>query len=95
MIKDSEFIQIVKRMMMGRVIITAVIIFSFFGVILGIGYAMHNDTEISGELKEILLLMLGALIGSFGKVIDHWFTDTEKDKKLIDKITSIGSDKTE
>jgi len=33
--------------------------------------------------------MLGALIGAFGKVIDHWFTDTEKDKKLIDKITSI------
>jgi H+/Cl- antiporter ClcA len=89
MIKNSEFISILNRMMIGKVVITATVIFSFFGVIVGIGHAMHTDTEISGEWKEILLLMLGALIGAFGKVIDHWFTDTEKDKKLIDKITSI------
>ena len=89
MIKNSEFVGILKKMMIGKVVITATVIFSFFGVIVGIGHAMHTDTEISGEWKEILLLMLGALIGAFGKVIDHWFTDTEKDKKLIDKITSI------
>ena len=66
-----------------------IIILSFFGIIIGIGHAMHTKTEISGEWKEILLLMLGALIGAFSKVIDHWFADSDKDKKLIDKITSI------
>tara|TARA_B110000503_G_scaffold41082_1_gene67619 strand:+ start:119 stop:412 length:294 start_codon:yes stop_codon:yes gene_type:complete len=92
MIKNNEFISILKRMMIGKVIITAIVILSFFGVIIGIGHAMHTDTEISGEWKEILLLMLGALIGAFGKVIDHWFTDTGKDTKLIDKITSISDE---
>ena len=63
------------------------VVFSFFGVIFGIGHAMHTDTEISGEWKEILLLLLGALIGAFGKVVDHWFKDSDKDKMLIEKIS--------
>jgi len=78
---------IIKRMLVGRVIMSFIIVLSFFGVILGIGHAMHTDTEISGEWKEILLLLLGALIGAFSKVIDHWFKDSDKDKLLIEKMS--------
>ena len=74
-------------MFRGRMILSFVIVFSFFGVIFGIGHAMHTNTEISGEWKEILLLLLGALIGSFGKIIDYWFKDTDHDKKLIEEIS--------
>lgn len=81
-----NFTDIVKRMLLGRVVMSFIIILSFFGVIIGIGHAMHTDTEISGEWKEILLLLLGALIGAFGKVVDHWFKDSDKDKMLIEKI---------
>ena len=77
---------IIKRTIISRVVLSYIIVFSFFGVIFGIGHAMHTDTEISGEWKEILLLLLGALIGSFGKIIDYWFKDSDKDKQLIDKI---------
>ena len=70
-----------------RIILSSIVVFSFFGVIFGIGHAMHTDTEISGEWKEILLLLLGALIGSFGKIIDYWFKDTDHDKKLIEEIS--------
>lgn len=77
---------IIKRTLTSRVILSYIIVFSFFGVIFGIGHAMHTGTEISGEWKEILLLLLGALIGSFGKIIDYWFKDSDKDKQLIDKI---------
>ena len=66
-----------RKFASGRTILSYVIVLSFFGVILGIGHAMHTDTEISGEWKEILLLMLGALIGAFGKVVDHWFKGYE------------------
>ena len=76
-----------KGIFRSRVVLSYVIVFSFFGVIFGIGHAMHTNTEISGEWKEILLLLLGALIGSFSKIIDYWFTDTEKDKKLIEEIS--------
>lgn len=83
---------IIKRMLVGRVIMSFIIVLSFFGVIVGIGHAMHTDTEISGEWKEILLLLLGALIGAFGKVIDHWFKDSDKDKLLIEKMSEKNND---
>lgn len=86
-----NFTDIVKRMLLGRVVMSFIIVLSFFGVIIGIGHAMHTDTEISGEWKEILLLLLGALIGAFGKVIDHWFKDSDKDKMLIEKINEQDS----
>jgi hypothetical protein len=30
--------------------------------------------------------MLGAFIGSYGKIIDYWFSDTDKDKMLVQKM---------
>ena len=81
-----------KGIFRGRVILSFTIVFSFFGVIIGIGHAMHTDTEISGEWKEILLLLLGALIGAFGKVVDHWFKDSDKDKQLIEEISKKNND---
>jgi hypothetical protein len=33
-----------------------------------------------------LLLLLGAFIGSYGKIIDYWFSDTDKDKMLVQKM---------
>jgi hypothetical protein len=40
----------------------------------------------STEWKELLLLLLGAFIGSYGKIIDYWFSDTDKDKMLVQKM---------
>jgi hypothetical protein len=48
--------------------------------------AVYNQTPIDGEWKELLLLMLGAFIGSYGKIIDYWFSDTDKDKMLVQKM---------
>jgi len=33
-----------------------------------------------------MLLLLGAFIGSYGKIIDYWFSDTDKDKMLVQKM---------
>ena len=82
-----DITSIFKKMLVGRVIMSFIIVLSFFGIIIGIGHAMHTDTEISDEWKEILLLLLGALIGAFSKVVDHWFKDSDKDKLLIEKMT--------
>ena len=79
--------EMLKGIFRSRIILSVVVVFSFFGVIFGIGHAMHTDTEISGEWKEILLLLLGALIGSFSKIIDYWFKDTDHDKQLIEEVS--------
>ena len=55
-------------------------------IIMGIFGAIIGNTAISGEWKELLLLLLGAFIGSYGKIIDYWFSDTDKDKMLVQKM---------
>jgi hypothetical protein len=49
-------------------------------------FAILNKNSIEGEWKELLLLLLGAFIGSYGKIIDYWFSDTDKDKMLVQKM---------
>jgi len=93
--KIMNFTDIVKRMLVARAIMSYVIVLSFFGIIIGIGHAMHTQTEISGEWKEILMLLLGAFIGAFSKVVDHWFKDSDKDKMLIEKVSREISKKNE
>jgi hypothetical protein len=55
-------------------------------IIAGIFTAITYGTAIAGEWKELLLLLLGAFIGSYGKIIDYWFSDTDKDKMLVQKM---------
>jgi uncharacterized protein (DUF2141 family) len=55
-------------------------------IIGGIFAAITTNTSASAEWKELLLLMLGAFIGSYGKIIDYWFSDTDKDKMLVQKM---------
>jgi hypothetical protein len=55
-------------------------------IIGGMFFAILNKSEIAGEWKELLLLLLGAFIGSYGKIIDYWFSDTDKDKMLVQKM---------
>ena len=84
--------KMLKETFRSRIILSSIVVFSFFGVIFGIGHAMHTETEISGEWKEILLLLLGALIGSFSKIIDYWFKDTDHDKRLIEEASKKNED---
>ena len=56
--------------------------FTTFGILISI----HVDTIVGQEWKELLLLLLGAFIGSYGKIIDYWFSDTDKDKMLVAKM---------
>ena len=55
-------------------------------IIGGIFAAVLQNSPIAGEWKELLLLLLGAFIGSYGKIIDYWFSDTDKDKMLVQKM---------
>jgi hypothetical protein len=52
----------------------------------GIFAAIMGKTAMETEWKELMLLLLGAFIGSYGKIIDYWFSDTDKDKMLVQKM---------
>ena len=84
--KPSGFKELLSSMMKRRWFITAIVLGGFMVIIMGIFGAILGQTAISGEWKELLLLLLGAFIGSYGKIIDYWFSDTDKDKMLVQKM---------
>ncbi len=84
--KEKGFETLLKSMMRRRLFISLVILVTFLGIIAGIGVAISLDADITEQWKEFLLLLLGAFIGSYGKIIDYWFRDTDKDKMLVQKM---------
>ena len=84
--QPSGFKELLNAMMLRRWYITALVLGSFILIIAGIFMALNNNISAAAEWKELLLLMLGAFIGSYGKIIDYWFSDTDKDKMLVQKM---------
>ena len=68
-----------------RFVITAVVLGTFFLIMMGIGGAILGDGDtpaINQEWKEILLLVLGAFLGSYSRIIDFWFNGKDDDPVL-------------
>lgn len=84
--QPSGFKDLLNSMMKRRWWITALVLGGFMLIMGGMFYAIFNKSDIAGEWKELLLLLLGAFIGSYGKIIDYWFSDTDKDKMLVQKM---------
>jgi hypothetical protein len=83
---SGGFKQLLNLMMKRRWLMTLVVLLTFMMTVLGIGLAIIFKAEINEAWKELLLLLLGAFIGSYGKIIDYWFSDTDKDKMLVQKM---------
>jgi hypothetical protein len=80
------FKQLLNKMMTRRWYITALVLGGFMLIIAGIFTAVNLQTPMAAAWKELLMLLLGAFIGSYGKIIDYWFSDTDKDKMLVQKM---------
>ena len=84
--QPTGFKDLLNKMMQRRWYITAMVLGGFMIIIAGIFTAILVKNPMSAEWKELLLLLLGAFIGSYGKIIDYWFSDTDKDKMLVQKM---------
>jgi NhaP-type Na+/H+ or K+/H+ antiporter len=83
---NTGFKQLLNSMMQRRWLMTLIVLITFMFTTFGIMISIHMDTAVGQEWKELLLLLLGAFIGSYGKIIDYWFSDTDKDKMLVQKM---------
>ena len=83
---NTGFKDLLNATMSRRWAITLTVLITFMLLALGILLSIRTEATVSGEWKELLLLMLGSLIGSYGKIIDYWFSDTDKDKMLVQKM---------
>ena len=84
--QPTGFRDLLNAMMKRRWFITALVLGGFMLIIAGMFSAIALQTPMAAEWKELLLLLLGAFIGSYGKIIDYWFSDTDKDKMLVQKM---------
>ena len=82
----TGFKDLLNKMMSRRWYITAMVLGGFMLIIIGIFTAIGLATPMAAAWKELLMLLLGAFIGSYGKIIDYWFSDTDKDKMLVQKM---------
>lgn len=80
-------------MQRGRMGITVLTMLTFLVIVLGIGWALLGPVDtmagMAQEWKEILLLVLGAFIGSYNRVIDYWFNSAERDNKLLEAVDEV------
>ncbi len=52
-----------------------IFITSIFAFTLGfIFFQIQSERPLDGEWKELILVLIGALIGNFGKIVDYWFS---------------------
>ena len=82
----NRFNVIYQKMLNTRWYITILTIMTLMLILFGIALCVAVGAHIAQEWKEILLLLLGAFIGSYNRVIDYWFNNSQRDDKLIEKI---------
>ena len=82
----NRFNFILQKMMNTRWYITVVTLVIFLTIVIGLGVGIMTRSTIDEQWKEILLLLLGAFIGSYNRVIDFWFNNAERDNLLIEKV---------
>ena len=83
---SDELSKILNGIMKKRWLITLIVLSTFIAIIVGIALAVIFNSDVNDTWEKILLLMLGAFIGNYGKVFDYWFNDVNKDKMFVEKI---------
>lgn len=86
MSNKNELSKILTEVMKKRWLITLIVLLTFLGIILGIGLAVMFNSDVNEKWEKLLMLLLGAFIGSYGKIMDYWFNDPNKDKMFIENI---------
>ena len=84
--KSNRFNVIFQKMMSVRWYITFITMVTLLAILCGIVLSIMVKATMEQEWKEILLLILGAFIGSYNRVIDFWFNNSQRDQIMLQKI---------
>jgi hypothetical protein len=84
--KSNRFNVIFQKMMSVRWYITFITMITLLGILSGVVLSIMLKATMEQEWKEILLLILGAFIGSYNRVIDFWFNNSQRDQIMLQKI---------
>ena len=84
--KENRFNIIFQKMMSVRWYITFITMITLLAILMGVVLSIMVKASMEQEWKEILLLILGAFIGSYNRVIDFWFNNSQRDQIMLQKI---------
>lgn len=84
--KVNRFNIIFQKMMSVRWYITFITMITLLAILMGVVLSIVLKATMAQEWKEILLLILGAFIGSYNRVIDFWFNNSQRDQIMLQKI---------
>ena len=82
--ENEEFMKLIMYRSQRKWYATLSIIFIFGLIITLMMGFMALGKDLTAGWKEVLLVMVGAFVGSWGKVIDFWFNNSEQDNSLIE-----------
>lgn len=82
----NRFNVLFQKMMNTRWYITAIVLLTLLTILLAVSVSILFKATMAQEWKEILLLILGAFIGSYNRVIDFWFNSSQRDQILLQKM---------
>ena len=82
--EHEEFMKLIMYRSQRKWYATISIIFIFGLIITLMMGFMALGKDLTAGWKEVLLVMVGAFVGSWGKVIDFWFNNSEQDNSLIE-----------
>ena len=82
--EHEEFMKLIMYRSQRKWYATLSIIFIFGLIITLMMGFMALGKDLTAGWKEVLLVMVGAFVGSWGKVIDFWFNNSEQDNTLLE-----------
>lgn len=82
----NRFNLVYQKMLSARWYITIITLLTLLVILVGVFSATIFNVHIAQEWKELLFLLLGAFIGSYNRVIDYWFNNSQRDDKLLEKM---------
>ena len=79
-VKKDQLPKIIRRRTWMRFILT-IMMFGSFGTILS--YLFHPTLSLDERFRDLLNIVVGTFLASFGKIIDFWFKGSheEEDKQ--------------
>ena len=81
---NEEIMKLIMYRSQRKWLSTIAIISIFGGLLLLMLIFIAMGKDMTPEWKEILLVLLGAFVGSFSRVIDHWFNNSQAEEKLLE-----------
>ena len=82
--EHEEFMKLIMYRSQRKWYATISIIFIFGLIITLMMGFMALGKDLTAGWIEVLLVMVGACVGSWGKVIDFWFNNSEQDNTLLE-----------